>query len=730
LYAALLEVWLCRDPDPFLAATHCRLDVHTLLRGAPDIAQVKRGLCFALVAAAPLILAAATLVGSTPDEEEFRFAILASTIHVRALAEGSWTWWSSLLGLGVPQPLVPNFHMHPLVPLLITMSPTTWARVLYLVHTLLGAAGAWQLGRVLSLTLLANAVCVFTFLLATPTQNYLLTDFWPSHYLVWTSAPWLLLFAWRFLEASGRAVWQRSLLLGVVAGLVIASTNPGHVVVYATVAAVVVATRWRAVVSRWQWGLVAAALALAISGPNHVQLAMESTVFDGQLDLVKSRDPLPPSDAWDVFLRPLSRSGEPWQADVEMRGPRTLFFGGPFAVLALAGLWLGRAHRDLVLGVLLTAGLLFTPVLPITFASRFHFRDPLTLCAIPLAGLALDVLLRSRRTRLLGAIAVVVQIGVVAAAAWPFLAIAWEPEARDAWWFRGGTGETRTVDTLLALMRAPGRLAYSPQVNAEVSERGLLADGLGMNALAYRGVSVVNGSFKGVSTGVVWPDDRLFYGRIRSPAGLIESDESLDLLGIRYVLANPGERVAAGLIECGTIAKRNQTRLILYENHDAWPGAFVLRGDARSVGELFRYPGCSNDRLLCKDLRPLAERSRPAGIQVLRQADQIDITLDDDTEPRLLILAEMFRPAWTATADDATLTTVSVGPGLLGVNLPPGTAALQLEYRPTLLKVTTMVAWSAMAGAMMALLVLSIPGDWRLLPHRRPGFGVRWRRHR
>jgi hypothetical protein len=35
------------------------------------------------------------LLGTTPDEEEFRFAILASVLHVRALEQGSWQWWNA-----------------------------------------------------------------------------------------------------------------------------------------------------------------------------------------------------------------------------------------------------------------------------------------------------------------------------------------------------------------------------------------------------------------------------------------------------------------------------------------------------------------------------------------------------------------------------------------------------------------------------------------------------------
>ena len=328
----------------------------------------------------------------------------------------------------------------------------------------------------------------------------------------------------------------------------------------------------------------------------------------------------------------------------------------------------------------------------------------MTLCAILLAGVALDGLLRARRTQPLGAMLVVAQILVTSAAIWPFVAMTLEPEARQAWWFRGATGETRMVDALLGLMSEPGRLTYSPQLDAEISERGRLGDGLGINALVYRGVSVVNGSFKGISTDVLWPDDRLFYGRIRTPAGLIQSDASLDVLGIRYVLANPGEPVAPGLTPRGTVAKQDGTVIVLYENADAWTGAFTIPADASDVGTLPRHAGCDHDRLLCKDLAPLARRRLSDDLQLARDGGDIVVTgLDGAANPRLLIVAEMFRPAWHASTNGMTLPTTSVGPGLLGVTLPPGATAVRLEYRPTLLIEIHLWAWSALAAGLVAL---------------------------
>lgn len=665
-----------------------------------------RILVLALASAAPVLLVTTFLTGSAADDEEFRWVVLSTLLFVRALADGTAFTWTSLLGFGVPQPMVPNFQMHPLAPLLAAVPPATWVRMVYATHTVVGAIGMWRLARMLQLTPVTRAVCVFTFLLATPTQNYALTDFWPSHYVTWMSAPWLLMLAWRLLESTGRDLARVSVLLGICAGLVLATSNPAHILVYGTVILPVLGVRWRAVVVRWPGMLLAAAIALAITGPNLVQLAAERAVFAENLGLIKTTDPLPASAAWDVFLRPLPASDHVWEIDVVSRGTRVLFFGGPFAALSLVGLFLlGRKHLDLAIGTALPAVLLFTPLLPLTFISRFHYRDPTVLCAIPLAGLAADYLLRLPRARWAAIVLLTAQVFVVAAAASPFLG-AYRDE-RQAMWFEAATAATPAVDRLLPLLSRGGRLAYSPQVDYEISRRERVLDGFGVNGLAYRGVSLVNGSFKAVSTDVLWPDDYLFYGRIRIPRQLAESDDGLDLLGIRYLLAKMEEPVAPGLRRVATIPSAYRDPLLLYENPDAWPGAFVIDNGVAHIPSLPVHPDCSNDRLLCKDLTPLARLRRPEQVEMTRRGPQIRVNVASSSDPRLLVVSEMFRPEWVARDESAPLPTVSVGPGLLGVPLPAGASTVTLEYRPTLLTSAIVLAWCAAAGSVVALVLLS-----------------------
>ena len=663
-----------------------------------------RLLSIALAAAAPALLAATFLAGGIRDEEEFRWGILSSYLHVRALAGGTLPSWTSALGFGIPQPMVPNFNLHPLVPLLGLVSPVAWVRLLYAGHTIVGATGVWWLCRALPVTPVVRGVAVLTYLLATPTSNYALTDVWPSHYVMWTSAPWLLLLAWRLLAAAGREAARTAVLLGLAGGVALATTHPGHAPVYGTVVLAVAAARVEALKARAGWVALAVCIALAVASPNLVQLASEQRVFDDELAIVKFPEPLPPSSAPDVFLKPLSDGWKPEVAPGEARG---VFFGGPFAVLALVGLvWLGRQHADLAIGAVLSAGLLFTPLLPLTFLSRYQFRDPALLCAIPLAAVTADALLRRRRGRAVAAALLALQCAAVVLAVMPFLRPLWGAGLRQAALARGATAATVVVDRLLSATAAPGRMAYAPQVDYEISERGWLPLGFGVNALAYRGLSIVNGSFKAVSTDVLWPDERLFYGRVRLPEPLVADDTALDRLGVRYLVAKRGETVARGLREVGPLTA-GADGLLLYENPDAGPGAFLVEGMPETLPDLPVYADCSNDRLLCRDLTPLARLGAGGEVRVTRRDGRIDIAVAGAPAPRLLVVVEMYRPAWTAAGTDGPLPVVPVGPGLIGVVVPGGTSAIRLEHRSPWLTSATLLAWSVLAAGLAALVPLS-----------------------
>jgi hypothetical protein len=652
------------------------------------------------------------LIGSSPDEEEFRFAIVTSWLHSQSLLHGDYGFWTPLLGLGIPQPLTPNFWLHPLLPLLPWLGPVMWVRVLLLTHTLLGAAGMWQLTKTLVLQPITRAVCVVTFVLAAPVCNYLFTDFWPSHYVVWTSMPWVLVLVWRTLDGDRAKVPLRSLALGLSAGLVMANTNPGHILVYITLLLAVALTNLRRLVARWRWIALAMLIAGAIASPNIAQLTHERRMFDPNLGVDTLRNPLTLSSLRTVFFSPWSLPEWPW-GRVPSEVARTLFFGGPFAALSIVGcLACARRRPELVLTLVTAAFMLFTSVLWLPFASaRFHFRDPLTLAAIPLAGLAADRLLSLPRVRAPAIALLGLQIVVAALTAGSFLRGTMGDDARAAMWFRGASGARETVDRLLALMPLRGRVIFSADVDHDVFEKGNLQEGLGMNALAFRGIPVVNGWFKGASTAPIWPDERMYYARISPPPSLIESDAALDALGVRYVVANDDEAVGSSLRRRGSVPKRIRGAFVVYETNDAWPSAFLLDADSERL-ELPVRNNCGNDRLLCRDFTPLAAH-RVGNVSMVDVEDgRVDVELADAAEPRLLVVSQMFREEWVATGGDDRVTTIPAFGALLAVRVPPHVTSIHLRYRPIALILTTVGAWCAIVVSGVSILLL-----WRRSAH-------------
>ena len=653
-----------------------------------------------LVVAACVVLAA----GTPPDDEEFRYAVLTSWLHVRALSHGSYAFSTSLLGLGLPQPFIPNFWFHPLLPLLALMEPSSWVRLLLLAHTVLGAAGMWRLGGMLRFRPVVRATCTFTFLLAAPGINYALRDAWPSHWIVWTSMPWVLLYLWRTLDGDGRDQWRSSVVLGFISGLVIANANPAYAVVYAVVVVAVIVARWHSILERWRPLSVSALIALLISSPNAALLVSERGLFASGLGLQTEAGPLPLAAAWDVFLRPLSNFASQVGPEFD-NDARTLAFGGSFALLAIAACVRGGWNRrELVVGLAIGLTFLFT-TLPIPLASqRYQFRDPVILCAILLAGMAAERGLQEHHVRPLVGFLLLLQIVAVGWIAAPFVRYAWEETRSATPWFRGATAAGPSADILVSALARPGLVAFSPGVERGVMNRTYLAAGLGVNALAYRGIHVLDGWFKGVSTDPIWPDERLFYGRVAPPQPFLESAASLDLLGIRYVLAERGETVAPDLREL-PVKIAAAPELLLYENDDAWTGAILVDADVGTV-HVPPLAGCPNDRLLCRDLS-VVTTLHPAPAAIVRSEGAIDITFDRVEMPRTLVVAEMFRPGWTATAANQDPSTFAFLDSLLAVRVPAGAASVHLAYRPGLMYGATAGALAAIAGSLLAVILLS-----------------------
>jgi len=651
----------------------------------------------ALAGVATILLCGVFVVGTTGDEEYFRWPILTAWLVARRGWLSGAAFWTPLLGLGAPQPFIPSFAYHPLAPLLVWMEPIPWLRVLLVALTTTGATGMWRLGAVLGQPRAVRAVGVVTFLLSAPVLNYALIDLNPSIYAGWAAFPWLVAMMLSVLDPDARHVRRWAAGLGLLAGITAASAHPGNLPVYIPAVAMVLLFAWKMCIRRAGWIAVAVMIAAAIASPVIVQLVVEARSFAPDLDQVRELDAMPLRGLLVALAHPL----------VPEPGMRSLFFGGPYLILAAVGcVWCARTQPGFVLGFVVSAFLLFTEAVPLPLTStRYQIRDAVTFLGIVIAGLAVTRLLSTPSRRIVGRTALTLQLLVVAAAAAPILARHVDREHREAAVYRGAIADTSLFRTLTGQTTSPGRLLYAPRLSGDVAERALVVDGLGINSPAYQGVAVVNGSFKGVSTDTVSPDAYTFYGRVDSSEQLLQSDVSLDVLAVRYVLAYPDETVASGLTRRQTLTTARGAAIVFYENRDAWPTAFLVN-PAVEASSLPTLPGCPHDRILCRDFAAVVASRDPAPLDVSRTADDIRVTRPSRGSPALLVVSEMFRPSWNAAVDGQPVPVRAVFGGLIGVSLPAGTRQITLRYEPPAGRLVQSVA---AAGVLAGLCLLAWP---------------------
>jgi hypothetical protein len=652
----------------------------------------------ALLFAAAILLASGFLFGATPDDEEYRSGVLSTQLHARALIEGRYLTWTSSLGFGMPGPLGPSLVFHPLMPLLGFLPADAWIAILLTVHLVLGGVGMWRLGLTLRLSPPACALCAATMLLATPTQNYVLTDFWPTLFVTWTTVPWLVI---GFLHLIERKEREGSLSVaaatGTLGGLIVANGHPGYLLVYGPALLVLMAWHWRTIVRDWRLWTVVTMAGVAVAAPTLLHLATEFLRFPPGLPRDNYGASLGLAEVRDVLLRPFGASFTRPFPTTRILGTRTLFFGGPFALMAVAAVLLTAVRRergDFVAAAAVSLVMLVMPGLDRIrfFTATYLFRDPLILFATPLAAVALDRLLAAPRARAVGVTVAAAQTIVLALSIWPFLQTTWAtrfwPSAPGAAIARG-TPLTTTVAAAVAA--APGRLFLTSGVSSLVAENRLRRDGLVLNSFAYLGVSVVNGTFKGISVDPIHPSATVPYGLINASPSVQTSQGFLDIAAIRYVLARAGETVAANLEPVQAATDLAGRTYALWRNPTASRGALVIDAGAEHLRPA-RRPGCEEPGFLCLDPEPLRALTRPGVLDVISEDGRIRINLDRSRQPRMLLVAEMFRPEWTAAPRE-----VVIQPGFGGmmlVKVPPGVSQVVMSFRPRVRLGLTLLAWA------------------------------------
>jgi hypothetical protein len=579
----------------------------------------------------------------------------------------------------------------------------------------LGAVGCWALVRHVGGRRWTAALATSTWLLATPALNYSHTDLWLGHFLGWSLYPWLLLCTRRILDHELTSQpWRGALQLGLVAGLLGVNGHLGQVPVLVLPMAVMCAAEPRATTRRLIPLIVAAAVGAAIASPVVVRLVKELPLFpDIPRESVEAA--IDGRTAADLVLRPLLDVG-PDGLGIGERGLLIPFFGGPMFLLAAAYVvgagrssgffrqpeagrlkpW--RYHQGLVAAFVASTILLFDPaILDQDFSSGgFLFRDPMTLFGIVLGSLAFEAL--ARRSATAAAAVGAVQMLTLSVCAWPFAWAAWESSGAE----RAALARTATTEGLREWAnRIPGRWYLAPQLDALVREGRLQDAGLWRETWIYRGLPVVNGSFKGVSTDVLYPSGSLPIGRIVGDAATVQNAATLAGLGIGAVLATGGEPVAPELVEVARYDAADETMRLL-RHPSAWPGgAFVMA--ATLATPLPELPDCRFPGLFCRDFSPVIDAGVDSGVSITRRHGTVEARFAPRNQSRVLVVSEMFRPEWTARTGRTALPVAPAWGGMIAVTVPPGADAVELRYRPAMIMALTALSALVIAAAVVTL---------------------------
>lgn len=666
-------------------------------------ARLLRLLPLAVPVGATLFLLSGPLLGATTDDEEYRNAIASLLLHARAVLDGEYPFWTSALGFGLPHPLHPTFFFHPLMPLFGLAPVGVAVRALYALHGVLGAYGAWTLVRRVGGGTWTAAIGSATWVLATPALSYSQTDFWPSNFIGWSLAPYLLLCGLRLLEhPAGTQPWVPAVALGATAGFLTVTGHAGQQPALFLPLAALCLCQPRDVWRRLPAFAAATLIGVLIASPVVGRLLMELSRFP---DLPRQVVDVPMgwSAAFEMLLRPIESAHLVTMfTDVMAHGTRLPYFGGPMLLLACAYTIRAagpvRYRAGLVLGFLVPLVLVFLPSDsgPTIVPGTYVFRDPMVLTGTLLGCLALESIW-ARAPRAAGAIASL-QIAVLLLGAYPFIADTWH---------HGGVSDpsvhrTPMIDALRAwTARLPGRWYLAPSLDELVRRGTLYNEGLWRDTWVYHDLPVVNGLFKGISADTIHPSGTLPLGRIEGHASTVGSAAMLDVMGIGAVLALGDEPVASTLKEVARFDTHLGQPVRLLRNPGAWPGAAFV--DAALLGTRpATLDGCPRG-LLCLDLSAVRASNADTQVSLHRRHGVLRASFAPAPQARRLLVSEMYRPEWAGTAGGASVPVTSAWNSLIVVEVPAGATAVELRYRPALLMTLTLVSGLTLGGAWLFL---------------------------
>ena len=627
------------------------------------------------------------------DEEEFRFAVISSVLHSRALLEGYYPFWTSYFGFGMPHPFLINFNYHPLL-FIFAYDADLAIKHLYALHLILGSVGMYYLcrlytGRYLSL------LGVASYLLASPNINYLYTDFWPTPFVGWSLLP-LIIFCGLRLAMSQTVNDRRyfSIALGFLVAMLGLNSHPSQAVVYVISLLIILTGYYGDVIKRFNYFILAGIISVLILGGKFYFLMSEAGHFS--LEMMLFKQAFGWDDLWSMFFRPIAFGWPSFVVSYNLdKGSRLLFVGGPLVLTALATVVWQLRHRNsgkfaLPLIILLGIYVIRPEVLYSFVSTPTVWREPLIILIILVALRGMNELSKGGKLakNLTYGISVA-QILVLVGGALPFwyqLMMIGVDAGEHNLILKNllkGTDEIRKVQNVMH--QDDGRVYVSKQIVDGYRSAELTNIGLSVNSLPYFGIRVLNGVFKGVSYEEFCPGPYLYGGLNEAKSCHIENSAFLNTSAAKYLIKYEDEFVKPRLKKMFTMGDGLEGPVGFYRNESSWPEAVFMKKDILTL-RLADIKGCEGEGLGCKDLSILKDyRSNDASINIVREGGLIKLFFNQQLPSNsLIMLSEYARPDWVATWHKGTkkgsLKINRIAGAFIGLDVPAEAEYVVLEY--------------------------------------------------
>jgi len=658
------------------------------------------------------------------DEEEFRFNIISTIIHWKGLANGEYPFWTSLLGFGIPLPLGQNLIFHPVAPLFGFVKGGVAIMAIYFVQTILGVFSMWALLNTLKVSRAVALLGVISYLCASPTINYLYTDFWTSYYVMWTTYPILVYITLRILEEeSKRNILKLTLAGGLIGGLFVLNGHIGVMPIYFIGLLFILIGKYRLSAHRYGWYLLIFLIIVTISLSKIYGIYSEYILFPKTSDRNNIIHVIDSKEIWAIFIRPIIWGSFQEMLDYTLATKaRIISFGGPFAILAIVGASynLNKYPNRKVLAFAFFASFLglYMPtdtVITKFISWSFSFREPLIIFGICLACMVATSITQSKKKsiKLLGGAICGAQLILVTMGAYPFwhhltmLGLYNKQQKQDM--LINVFDDTSMVRLLKKINKSdPGRFYLSKELDNSILK--LKKDGVSLNSLLYHGLHVVNGDIKSVSYDKFYPDLSLMHGHIAGQNSVVIDNDLLNVLGIKYVLAYEDEKVSSDLVKINQISLPRLNKIYIYKNSAVWPEAVVLAPGIKNA-TLPRKISCENNRILCADFSRIAN-GRESGIADIskKRNGYISVTLGEHAKSTLVMVTEMYRDKWRARAivdgRIESIKTFPIAESFIGFEAPPGASHIYLKYEPNIMIWLTILSWSIILFVTFTLVAL------------------------